>query len=86
MTSLADIITKFKAAFEAFNTTNERPTDLYVTQIYGAIVKIFLLHLIRQRWVQAQPYGADRRQRHIRYQLRRVVPLASVTRYLCIRH
>ena len=41
MTSLTDIITKFEAAFEAFETTDERPTDLYVTQIYDAISKIF---------------------------------------------
>ena len=41
MTSLADIIAKFEAAFESFEMTNERPTNLYVTQIYDAIVKIF---------------------------------------------
>ena len=41
MTSPADIIAKFEAAFEAFETTDERPTDLYVTQIYDAIAKIF---------------------------------------------
>ena len=41
MTSLTDIIAKFEAAFEAFETTDERPTDLYVTQIYDAIAKIF---------------------------------------------
>ena len=41
MTSLTNIIAKFKAAFEAFKTTDERPTDLYVTQIYDAIANIF---------------------------------------------
>ena len=41
MTSLTDSIAKFEAAFEAIETTNERPTDLYVTQIYDAIAKIF---------------------------------------------
>ena len=41
MTSSTDIIAKFEAAFKAFETTNERPTDLYVTQIYDAIAKIF---------------------------------------------
>ena len=41
MTSLTDIIAKFEASFEAFETTNDRPTDLYVTQIYDAISKIF---------------------------------------------
>ena len=41
MTSLTNIITKFEASFEAFKTTDERPTDLYVTQIYDAIAKIF---------------------------------------------
>ena len=41
MTSSTDIIAKFKAAFEAFETTDERPTDLDVTQIYDAIAKIF---------------------------------------------
>ena len=41
MTSLTNIIAKFEAAFEAFETTDERPTDLYVTQIYDAIAKIF---------------------------------------------
>ena len=45
MTSLTDIIAKFEAAFKAFETTDERPTDLYVTQIYEAIAKIF--HPIR---------------------------------------
>ena len=32
---------KFEAAFEAFKTTDERPTDLYVAQIYDATAKIF---------------------------------------------
>ena len=41
MTSSTDVIAKFEAAFEAFKTSNERPTDLYVTQIYDAIAKIF---------------------------------------------
>ena len=41
MTSSTDIIAKFEVAFEAFETTDERPTDLYVTQIYDAIAKIF---------------------------------------------
>ena len=41
MTSLTDIIAKFEAAFESFETTDERPTDLYVTKIYDAIAKIF---------------------------------------------
>ena len=41
MTSLTDIIAKFEAAFEAFKTTDERPTDIYVTQIYDAIANIF---------------------------------------------
>ena len=41
MTSSTDIIAKFEAAFEAFETTDERPTNLYVTQIYDAIAKIF---------------------------------------------
>ena len=41
MTSSTDIIAKFEAVFEAFETTNERPTNLYVTQIYDAIAKIF---------------------------------------------
>ena len=41
MTSSTDIIAKFEAEFEAFETTDERPTDLYVTQIYDAIAKIF---------------------------------------------
>ena len=43
MTSSTDIIAKFEAAFEAFETTDECPTDLYVTQIYDAIAKIFYL-------------------------------------------
>ena len=41
MTSSTAIIEKFEAAFKAFETTDERPTDLYVTQIYDAIVKIY---------------------------------------------
>ena len=41
MTSLTDIIANFEAAFEAFETTNDRLTNLYVTQIYDAIAKIF---------------------------------------------
>ena len=41
MTSLTDIIAKFKAAFEAFETTDERLTDMYVTQIYYSIANIF---------------------------------------------
>ena len=40
MTSSTDIIAKFEAAFEAFETGNERPTDLYVTHIYDAIANI----------------------------------------------
>ena len=41
MTSSTDIIAKFEAAFEAFETTDERLNDLYVTQIYDAIANIF---------------------------------------------
>ena len=41
MTFSTGIIAKFKVAFEAFETNDERPTDLYVTQIYDAITKIF---------------------------------------------
>ena len=41
MTSSTDIIAKFEAAFEAFETTDDRPTNLYVTQIYDDIDKIF---------------------------------------------
>ena len=41
MTSSTEIIAKFEAAFEAFKTTNERSTDVYVTKIYDAIAKIF---------------------------------------------
>ena len=41
MTSSTNIIEKLEAAFEVFETTDERPTDLYVTQIYEAIAKIF---------------------------------------------
>ena len=43
MTSLTDIIAKCEAASEAFKTTDKRPTDLYVTQIYDATSKIFYL-------------------------------------------
>ena len=38
---MTNIIAKFEAAFETFETTDKRPTDLYVTQIYDAIAKIF---------------------------------------------
>ena len=41
MTSSTNIIAKFEAAFEVFVTTDERLTNLYVTQIYDAIAKIF---------------------------------------------
>ena len=41
MTSSTDIIAKLEAAFEAFETTSECLTDLYVTQIYDAIANIF---------------------------------------------
>ena len=41
MTSSTDIIAKSEAAFEAFGTTDDRPTDVYVIQIYDAITKIF---------------------------------------------
>ena len=41
MISSTDIIAKFEAAFKAFEATDERPTDFYVTQIYDAIAKIF---------------------------------------------
>ena len=41
MTYSTDIIAKSEAVFGAFETTNERPTDLYVTHIYDAIAKIF---------------------------------------------
>ena len=41
MTSSTDIIGKSEAVFEAFETTDESPTDLYVKQIYDAIAKIF---------------------------------------------
>ena len=41
MKSSTDIIAKFEAAFEAFELIDKRPTDLYVTQIYDAIAKIF---------------------------------------------
>ena len=39
--SFTNIIAKFEAVFEAFKTTIERQTDIYVTQIYDAIAKIF---------------------------------------------
>ena len=38
---MTDIIAKSEAAFECFKTNNKRPTNLYVTQIYDAIAKIF---------------------------------------------
>ena len=41
MTSSTDIIAKFDAAFEAFEMTDERLTDLYVAQIYDTFAKIF---------------------------------------------
>ena len=41
MTSSTNIIAKFEAAFETFETTDERPTNMYVTKIYDAIAKIF---------------------------------------------
>ena len=41
MASSTDLIVKFEAAFEVFEMTDERPTDMYVTQIYDAIAKIF---------------------------------------------
>ena len=41
MMSSTDIIAKFDAAFEAYKTTDERWTDLYVTQIYNAMANIF---------------------------------------------
>ena len=41
MTSSTGIIAKSKAAFKAFETTDEIPTNLYVTQIYDANAKIF---------------------------------------------
>ena len=41
MTSTTNIIAKFEAAFKAFETTDERPIDFYVTQIYDAIANIF---------------------------------------------
>ena len=70
MTSSTDIIAKFKAAFEVFNTTDERPTDLYVTQIYDNIANIFypicydsvgethnLMRLINEDAAYAAEYG-----------------------------
>ena len=41
MTSSTDIIAKVEVEFEAFETTNERPNYMYVTQIYDTIAKIF---------------------------------------------
>ena len=41
MTYSIDIIAQFEVAFEAFETTDEHPNDLYVTQIYDAIDMIF---------------------------------------------
>ena len=41
MTSSTDIIARFEAAFKAFEPINERPADLYVTQIYDVIANIF---------------------------------------------
>ena len=41
MMSSTDIIAKFEGAFEAFKKIGELPTNLYVTQIYDAIAKIF---------------------------------------------
>ena len=58
MTSPTNIIAKIEAAFEALETTNERPTDLYVTQTYDAIAKIFI-HPLQQCWGQEQPDRDD---------------------------
>ena len=41
MMSSTDIIAKFEVSFEAFEMTDDCPTDLYVTQIYDDIAKIF---------------------------------------------
>ena len=41
MTSSTNIIAKFEAAFEALETSDKRPTNLYVIQIYDAIANIF---------------------------------------------
>ena len=41
MTSSTNIIAKFEAAFEALETSDKRPTNLYVIQIYDAIAKTF---------------------------------------------
>ena len=57
MTSSTDMIAKFEAAFEAFETTDERRTDLYVTQIYDAIAKIF--YPIRYDSVGAEDLGCS---------------------------
>ena len=43
MTSSTKIIAKFEAAFEAFETTDKRPTDLYVTQIVSIVHHLKLL-------------------------------------------
>ena len=52
MTSSTDIIAKSEASFEAFERTDGRTNDLYVTQTYDAIVKIF--HFIRYDSVGAR--------------------------------
>ena len=67
MTSSTDTIVKFEASFEAFETTDDRPTDIYVTQIYDAVVKIF--HFIRYDSVGARHnlMGSDRQRRCIHY-------------------
>ena len=70
MTSLTDIIAKFEAAFESFKTTDKRSTDMYVTQIYDTIAKIFyplrydrvgathnLMGLIEENAAYATEYG-----------------------------
>ena len=41
MTSTTNILAKVEAAIKASETTDECPTDLYVTQIYDTISKIF---------------------------------------------
>ena len=52
MTSLTDIIAKFDSASKAFETTNNRLTNFYVTQIYDVFAKIF--HFIRYDSVGAR--------------------------------
>ena len=52
MTFSTDIIAKFEAASEALETTNNRLTNLYVTQIYDVFAKIF--HFIRYDSVRAR--------------------------------